>query len=80
LALQGLFDIEHAKLLKEKDFNEFFQEATIIIDQDKSSKIPFVTIIGKQEIETGGATSGMLDDDAELMHGLNRVKKAGSFE
>ena len=80
LALQGLFDIQHVKLLKEKDFNEFLKEATIIIDQDKSSKIPFVTIIGKQEIETGGATSGMLDDDAELMHGLNRVKKAYAIQ
>ena len=76
LAFTGLIRIENGRVQTNRDWNEFFKEAKIIIDQDKDSKIPFVTIIGKQEIETSGFDSEMPIDDNELLHGLTRIEKA----
>jgi hypothetical protein len=76
LAFQGLIQYEGGELQHKRDWNQFFSEAKIIIDADKNSKIPFVTIIGKQEIETAGFDSEMPNEDNEMLHGLTRVKQA----
>jgi hypothetical protein len=76
LAFQNLINVDMNHVTHPGDTDRFLDEAKIIIDKDPKSKIPFVTIIGKQEVETGPMDSEMPLDDNEALHGLTRLKGA----
>ena len=84
LAFDRLIKIEENKFAKPMDWNGFFRDAKIIIDINKDNtkniEIPFVTIIGKQTLQTGTYNSEMpLREDGDL-NGLTRIRGAYAIQ
>ncbi len=76
LAFQELVAVEAGHFVKPFNWSSFIEEAKIIIDQDPQSKIPFVTIIGKQELENGSQDSEMTIEENGPLHGITRISGA----
>lgn len=78
LAFDRLIKIEENKIEKPMDWNGFFRDAKIIIDINKDNtkgvSVPFVTVIGKQTLNTGTYNSEMPIRESSELNSLTRMR------
>ncbi len=84
LAFDRIIKVEENKIIKPMDWNGFFRDAKIIIDINKNNTknvdIPFVTVIGKQTLNTGTYNSEMPLREIGDLNGLSRIRGAYAIQ